>query len=453
MKKRTFAVLLCAVLLCTACARAEFSETFSVLQAAYQAGTPVTLNAELTVDEMNLSDEAKALLSSLLAPLSLTLSIAPDKEAVALLDGGEAVLSLQGRGLAGSSAFTPFLQLKSLFKDTLPLFYERLAQDTEGKESSKSLSIKNVGSVSRQIVYTCDRESAAALLPDLHTLLDAPLETLLTDAPYKDEFLTYWQNLGFAGTLTVKRYLDKDGADLGLQITVKAASADEDQRSVTLYGGYKEGKGAYLSFACPAVKGSNNFQYTLSSKFEETAQKNTWTLTSAVKRKADKKSYSVSAKVSLKNQIKDSEKITGTAETIETKDGVKTTATWTSDLQGDGAALSGTITLKKLNERATVYQMTAAVRLTQGSGESFNSDAETVDLTDLSEEERENALKPAVQKLTNAFIQKLSTLDEKSRSLLTHIFRTDAWMNGAAVPVSETDESSDGWAVDEVPTT
>ena len=142
MKKRAFVILLCAVLLCSVCARAEFSETFSALQTAYEAGTPVTLNASLTIDEMNLSDESKELLSSLLAPLSLTLSVTPEKEAFSLKDGEETVVSLRGKGLTSDSALSPFLQLKSLFSDTLPLVYERLAQDAEVKESTKSLNIK-----------------------------------------------------------------------------------------------------------------------------------------------------------------------------------------------------------------------------------------------------------------------------------------------------------------------
>ena len=449
MKKRAFVILLCAVLLCSACARAEFSETFSALQTAYEAGTPVTLNASLTIDEMNLSDESKELLSFLLAPLSLTLSVTPEKEAFSLKDGEETVVSLQGKELTSDSALSPFLQLKSLFSDTLPLVYERLAQDAEVKESTKSLNIKNVGKAAKQIVYTYDKESAAALLPDLHTLLDAPLEALLKDTPYRDEFLAYWQNVGFAGTLTVKRYLDKEGADLGLQITVKVTNADEDKRSVTLYGGYQAGKGTYFSFACPAAKGNNNFQYTLSSKFEETAKKNTWTLSSAVKRKLDKKSYSVSTKLSLKNAVKDGEKITGTVETVETKDGVKTTTTWTPTLIKDDTGLSGTVTVKQLNERATVYQLTATVRLDTDDAEALQADGEMLDLTGLSEKEREAALKPAALKITTAFIKKLSTLDETQRSLLTHFFRTDAWMNGETVPVLETNESSDEWAVTE----
>ncbi len=449
MKKRTFVILLCVLLLCSVCAQAEFSETFSALQTAYEAGTPVTLNASLTIDEMNLSDESKELLSSLLAPLSLTLSVTPEKEAFSLKDGEETSVSLQGKGLTSDSVLSPFLQLKALFSDTLPLVYERLAQDAEVKESTKSLNIKNVGKAAKQIVYTYDKESAAVLLPDLHTLLDAPLEALLKDTPYRDEFLSYWQNVGFAGTLTVKRYLDKEGADLGLQITVKVTNADEDKRSVTLYGGYQAGKGAYFSFACPAAKGSNNFQYTLSSKFEEAVKKNSWTLSSAVKRKLDKKSYSVSTKLSLKNAVKDGEKITGTVETIETKNGVKTTTTWTPTLIKDGTGLSGTVTVKQLNERAAVYQLTATVRLDTDDAEALQTDGEMLDLTDMNEEERETALTPAAFKITTAFIQKLSTLDEKQRSLLTHFFRTDAWMNGETVPVLETNESSDEWAVTE----
>lgn len=445
MRKRLAAFFLCLTLALSCAARAEFSETLDALKTAYAAGSPVTARIAVSFDSLGGSDGTLAVVNEALSPLEATLTLSKDSEAVLLTDGGETLLSVAGEGM-GDAALSPLgaaETLLALYQDVLPIFYSELAQGGKTTEAVKSLSIKNVGYAKKQTVYTYTTEEAAALLPILHELLDGRLEELLANTPFREAFITYFNGMAFADKLVVKRFMDKDGNDMGVQATAKVVNAEGgDKRSVTLFGGYSAGTGAYLSFSCPAVKGDNSLKFVLSAAVKKTSKQATLTASVDVTRRVDKERYTLATDVSLKNKLTDGETWLGTVKRSESVNGVQTAYTVTPALVLKDGALSGTVKVEKTADKASVYKLTANVSLAPGAEDAFSSARTTLKLAGLTDEEREQALAPVVKQIEGALLARLAAMPEKERMLLLTLLRTDAWMNGPSVPVPGAQETA-----------
>lgn len=132
------------------------------------------------------------------------------------------------------------------------------------KPVKTSTSIKNAGRGASQLVYTYKMADAQALwqamagdvLPHLDNLFGALL------MEHAQAATTSLRTLEMKGALTIKRILDKDDRDLGLQITGTMA-LDGVNRKLTLFGGQSD-TGAYLSLKLPATRGNDTLELQLS---------------------------------------------------------------------------------------------------------------------------------------------------------------------------------------------
>ena len=440
MRKKVFILLVCLSLLCAPAAGAEFSDTLTALTAAADAGEAVDLLISLRADALGVSDKALSVLTQALSPLSLRLTVRGNDGAVSLFSDDETLYSFSAEGLTGAQEKTPLLPLtalKALFLDAAPILYDALAPTAVITEAEKSLSIKNVGYSKKQTVYTLDKDAANALLPTLHELLDAPLRQAVSNAPYREAFLAYLAAFTFTDQLTVKRMADQQGADIGVQITAKITDENADKRSLTLYGGYKEGTGAYLSFSCPAAKGNNGFKLVLALSLKRTQKQAALTLTADVTRRLANERYTLATDVSLKNKLTDGEAWSGEIKRAETVAGVKTTWTLTPDIRAENGALSGDIGLQKLVDKVLTARLTAHISLSKGGWDGFSDAAHHVSLTGLDDEGQEKALMPLMAGLSALISERFSALDETDRALLQSIFYTDLWMNGPSAALPE----------------
>lgn len=146
------------------------------------------------------------------------------------------------------------------------------------KAVKSSLSIKNAGKGASQLVYSLNLEQARgfwqaaspALLPALHSLI-------LALAPQQAASLNpALSALEVKGPLTVKRILDKEGGDLGLQITGAAALSGQTRR-LTLFYGQSE-SGLYLSLKLPATRGGDTLEARLSLLYQADSVQGDWRL-------------------------------------------------------------------------------------------------------------------------------------------------------------------------------
>ena len=440
MRKKVFILLVCLSLLCAPAASAAFSDTLTALTASADAGDAVDLLISLRADALGVSDKALSVLTQALSPLSLRLTVRGNDGAVSLFSDDETLFSFSAEGLTDAQETSPLLPLtalKALFLDAVPILYDALAPTAVITEAEKSLSIKNVGYSKKQTIYTLDKDAANALLPTLHELLDAPLDQVLSNAPYREAFLAYFDAFTFADKLTVKRMADKQGADIGVQITAKITDENADKRSLTLYGGYIEGTGAYLSFSCPAVKGNNSFKLVLSMSLKRTQKQAALALTADVTRRLANERYTLATDVSLKNKLTDGEAWSGEIKRAETVAGVKTTWTITPDIKAENGMLSGDVELEKLTDKVLMARLTAHITLSKGNEDGFSSAAHHVSLTGLDEEGQTKALLPLAASLSALISEKFSALDETDRALLQSIFYTDLWMNGPSAALPE----------------
>lgn len=132
------------------------------------------------------------------------------------------------------------------------------------KPVKTSITIKNVGRGAGQLVYTLKKADAqtaweaakTALLPLMEQFVNALLPgqtAALMDSLSKMEM---------NGTLTLKRFLDKDGKDLGLQLTATVL-LDRQSHKLTLFYGLSD-TGLYLSVKLPATRGRDTLEIQVS---------------------------------------------------------------------------------------------------------------------------------------------------------------------------------------------
>ena len=440
MFKRLFALVLCLTLLCCG-AQASFLGAYDTLRQAYDAGGTVEMSMQATIDEMEASAGGLTAFKSLIEPMTLTLSLRGKEQALALKKEERTLLSLAGVLTEGEGRI-PALQ--RLFSEGLPILYDTLAQGGKTQELKKSVSIKNVGSAGLQTVYEYTTDEANAALPTLKELLLPYAQVLTEGEPYQEAFLTYLSALSFTGKLTVKRFKSKDGADMGLQVTCRVTGDGKDKRAVTIFGGYQEGKGAYVSFACPAASGNNQFKTVLSYAVKNAAKQDTLTLTLDTTRRVDKDKYIKALDISLKSKPDgETRRVTGSASLSTTVNGVKTVWTAEPDLNATADSIAGAVTVTQKTDKLQNLKITLNGSLQAGSADAFTGAETVLDLSGMTDAEALKALAPVRDKLLGILAEYVSGLSETDAALLTHLFRTDAWMNGPVVPADGGTPDSD----------
>lgn len=438
MVKRLLALVLCLTLVCCG-AQASFLDAYDTLSAAYDAGETLRADLRFTLEDMEASDGGLAALKGMLEPLTLSLSLRGGEQALAILKEDETLFSLAGI-LSEEEGKIP--ALRRLFGEGLPILYDTLKEGGKTEEIKRSVSIKNVGSAGLQTVFTYTAEEANAILPTLHELLDPYASVLTAGEPYQEAFLAYLSAMSFSGKLTVKRFKSKDEADMGIQVTARVTDG-KDKRSITIFGGYAAGKGAYVSFACPATSGSNQFKTVFSYAVKNTTKQDTFTLTLDTTRRIGKDRYTKALDVSLKSKPDgDERRVTGEAALSKTEGGIKKTWTLKPELTAKAEEISGTCTLTQTTDKLQNWQISVNGTLGKGDAAAFTGAEQALDLRKMNEEEQLKALAPARDRLLTLVAKYISALDEKEQSLLINLFRTDAWMNGPSVPVPKASDEA-----------
>ena len=346
--------------------------------------------------------------------------------------------------------------LPSLYRMAAPSLFAALEKYVTPKTVKEATSIKNASAAASYVNYLFQDGKLNEAWPDVLAVLLPLLRETLSDQPglyaEAEGLLTA---LEFSGECRFKRFLDKEGNDLGLQFTGKAAK-DGDNRKVTLFGGYTEGKGGYVSLTLAGIGSKNSLKANFGVKL--TAKKNVNTLTAegSLDRVMDGKTTAYTLNASLKNEVKeDSEHWTGKITVTGTENKVKTTWTLTPDLIFDENGLEGDADVQRKTGSSVTLKARTHIRLTSAGEDTFPAAFSAKDLRGLTEERARMAVLSELAPLTGALISLTADLTESERTLLLHELRTDEWMNGASVPIQTTEkqpaaaDADDSWVVEE----
>lgn len=334
--------------------------------------------------------------------------------------------------LAGASDGLPRLELlPDAYAQGAQALYACLAEKTTPKHTKASTSIRNATASAAYENYILKADEMNAAWPEILAQLWPMLEPALQNMPNERETLqTLLSSLVFSGECRFKRFLDKEGGDMGLQFTGNAAQG-EDKRKATLFGGFTPDKGGYVSLALPAVKGKNNTKLTVSWKLTEKSGQHTLTLEAQYTNTLNGETKTAALNVNLKNTVKNGgEAWTGTITWASQEPG-ENRRQWQlkPTLTLDGNGLHGDVAVQRKEKNKVDLKATLSLSLT-ACDVVFPETSAAVDLRGMDDVAARTAVSGEMQPLTLALARLMAALPEESRSLLLHDLRTDAWMNG-----------------------
>ena len=475
--KRTLA-LICALILCSSCA--EALAEFSPRLAEMEKGEGMTVSLKGSLDSLSpLSKQSAAIVNEWLSHLEVLCSVGKSTQAELKMDGESIyALSVQKQNgytltafspsmgayltepdgknalelLTGGEAWMDFGKLPGLYAALAPVLYPALTEYVAPKLTKEPTSIKNADRAASYENYTF---KDGKLNEAWDSVLDKVLPLLreaMADQPYRfaqaEELL---RSLEFSGECRFKRFLDKEGKELGMQFTGVAARG-EDKRKVTLFGGYTPDKGGYLSLTLPATAGKNNLKITLSEKLTKKNSVNTLALEGAYTRTLNGTTESGSLDATIKNTIKEeAEQWTGKATVTFTQNKEKTTWVLTPDLSFTDEGLSGTVSIQKKSGSKVTGKGAVQLKISAYEALTLPSPASAKDLRGLAEERARAAVLTELAPLGGVVGQLAALLPENDRTHLLHDLRTDEWMNGPTVPAAGNQSAPDdgGWTVEE----
>lgn len=485
-RKRKIGALICSAVLCAGCfssARAEFSPRMAALDK--ETGVTLTLSAQAE-SLKPLSASSLETVNRFLADAALTLAARETEQGLLTraewTSGGETVFALtrQDRRNGTLTVFSPsggayltapggrdalalltgteweipdWTGLPGAYRRLAPALYDQLKAYAEPRLTREGTSIKNAQSAAAYETYLLKGGAMNEAWPDVvKTLLPIVSETLAGQSAEYARTETLLRALEFAGDLRVKRFLDKEGGDMGLQVTGQAGLPG-DLRKVTLFGGFTMGRGGYLSLALPAVSGKNTLRLTLGGKLTEKNNTRTLSIEGSYSRNQDGRATAASLEASFKNVMQDgSETWSGKATLAITENKRKTTWTAVPRLTFTDAGLSGAVNVQKKEGSALSIQAALQVSLTPGAHIALPEGTATRDLRWTSESKAQAAVAGELPALSRLVAGWMARLPEEERVLLTHDLRTDAWMNGPAAPVPAQDANEypeNLWSVEE----
>lgn len=357
--------------------------------------------------------------------------------------------------LAGEEGGVPNLAaLPAAYAQWAPVLYPLLSEMVTPKASKTATSIKNATASAAYENYILTAEEMNGAWPRIVDTLLPALGEMLDGQPrlyaQAEELL---RSLSFSGECRFKRFLDKEGGDMGLQFTGRAARG-EDVRKVTLFGGYTPGRGGYISLALPAVSGKNNFKVTLTGKLSEKNTQHTLTLEGTYTRTYAGETQTASLDVSLKNAIKDGNEEWSGKVSVDTKEkGVKSAWTLTPALTFTDDGLQGRIGIRQKKDGDQVLKAVLSLSLKEADEIPVPEAAAAKDLRGMDESQARAVVAGEMTGFTQVFMGLIAALPEETRSVLTHDLRTDEWMTAPSAPLldaedrPETDESP--WIVEE----
>lgn len=203
-----------------------------------------------------------------------------DAQGAALLHDGKPLLWASTEGRIGSESTAAPLALPAKSSKTPAETVSALAellQEFEKPQQSQ-LDLKEAGACSRQLVYALTGE-------DWLRHRDAIADILAACVPAFDVL----RSAEITGKGTFKRYLDREGSDIGFYFYAAEFSLNGVTREIRLEFARREGRGALFTFRCPDKKQSTNLRislhlrerdnaYTLNGDVRFTKNKNTDTL-------------------------------------------------------------------------------------------------------------------------------------------------------------------------------
>ena len=441
------------------------------------AGIAWTAEVRLT-DAPDMGKEAMAAMNTLLSRLRFTIragkscgriAVAADGEEIVsaeVTEGDEYTLTLFGPagnayltspgekdalGLltGGGMTLPPLTEWAEKYPVLAEKLYGVLEQNCNPKRTKQKTSIKNTAGSTVFITYTLSgntltdgvwEEALEAILPALREIL-GDREDLYESARQVME------ELMFSGECTFKRFLDKDGGDMGMQFTGTVAWRRE-KRKVTLFCGYTPGKGGYLSLRLPAARGDNETRIMLD--YAETTQETyrSWTLNADYINVYDGEKQADHLEGTVKNTHREAgEEWTGRIQVSKTENKRRTEWTLTPQLSGDGKDLAGTVRFSRQVGKNDPMKGEITLRIGYEADMTMpETPKDAVDLRAMPEEEARSAVRAEWIPLTGAVARLVQTLTEEERALVTHALRTDEWMYGPDAPVFSEDGA---WTVKE----
>ncbi|NLX83507.1 MAG: hypothetical protein GXZ04_06815 [Clostridiales bacterium] len=450
----------------------SFSQGLTEWSQALEAGRSLGVTAQFELTAWpNLTPQTVNAIQTWLAGHQLSLVVKGQDSLAQLLAGDQALLSMQAGQDTESAAltlFTPDEQPPARYLGDLmqPPWQVLLGQDTWlpdlnafqtaltnlgqaalphlaafEKPVKTSTSIKNVGIGKSQLVYTLKKDEAQAfwqaVSADLLPLMDAAVFAVTNkQAKALTESL---RTMKPEGTLIIKRILDADGQDLGLQVTGTVA-VDGKTRKLTLFGGVVD-KGLYISFKLPSTRGSDTFTAQISFTADKGKLAGDWRVLIV----AGKHRRNLTGKLNLKSLVDESgERISGKFSLSDRITGdVKSTLEYviTPDIHFTGNTLQGSLLLQEMSGKTARKEIRLAL--------TGALDAPFAALVPMTEMDLRTAapgqVSAAAEKVKTAFLplitEFLMAQPLETRRLILHDLGRDARTQGESVPVTNADHN------------
>lgn len=312
--------------------------------------------------------------------------------------------------------------------------YALLDAQTQPVEKKNSTDIENAVSSPRYDLYTLTKEQLQSLWPQM----------VQAARPYFDRDGgegELWQQAAdvqiTSDEVRIKRLYNKDGNDMGLQLTGNGLLFGTE-RKISLLMGYTPGRGGSLTLTARALQGKDNLKITGTLKERVGEEKTT---------------YALSCEYS--NRLQDETKTGEFTLNLENAQGVWTgKALWESDgktmqiepaLQKVGDAWQGALMIT-VKEKKNVQLQAQLDILTAPWEKAEMPDVPVMEMTGMNQTQVTAALYPEEMTLMRAFIYLMNDLTDGERWLLTHELRTEDWHTGDEVPLADESET---WIVKE----
>ena len=299
----------------------------------------------------------------------------------------------------------------------------------------ENISIKNVGGAAFKVTYEMTEEEWKAVWPELVTLCENALQNESVGGAFREQALATVEKVRFEKKGTFKRFTDKSGRDMGWQLTGTIAWDGGDARKMTLFGGYRENAGLYLSLKLPALRGSNDISLVLSGAFQD----DKLLFDGKYSRTQDKKTDTAQAQISLNLADGVRGHISLSARNA---DGRKSALDLSPKLGQEQDVLRGPVGVK-WSQGLKKLDLALSVALSHGAAPAQRNFARTVDLAQLDLEgfagERE--------RLNGAFSGMMISMVElvpfEARSIFSHDIGRNERTEGASMPVLPTEDNMD----------
>ncbi len=310
------------------------------------------------------------------------------------------------------------------------------------KPVKTTITIKNVGKGTSQLVYTLKKAEAqeawASAKPELLPLMEQFADALLPS--HAEEFKAALTQLDMNGALTLKRFLDAEGRDLGLQLT-GTILLNEQSRKLTLFYGLSD-TGLYLSLKLPATRGRDTLELQVSLATKTDRVTGDWRL----KQVTGKNTATLTGDLDLKTARGPSGRgVTGEVSALyKTTGEVKTSLSYTliPDLVFVGSKVDGTLVLSRRDGKTLTHDL--LLRLSGDQSGSLQAPAAMAEihLDGAAQAEIDLAALQLKTRLVSQIKSFLLALPQETRLLVLHDLGREQRTEGESVDIPQNDNLS-----------